>query len=1247
MVTLAHVCSFGLRPAFPPSYASYLSYFVSERWPETCRFPAVLSCFPAFSWLLTLFWGCFGAVLRLEPLTFNPSVLGSNPRGPTKLLAIPPWTPKAQGIRAGLPRMGSGQRPAFHPRDWRLLHVPISQARMAAWNCDDCGETTSRLTWLAVDSVQRPDLTARLSDLIEVECPHCRGALRRTHPLLVLRLAKVAPLIAARASGDELDPMESLGKIIAVVQQELGDAVRDVPGPHVVATFDEIEAVVRDDLDADVDALMVGGSEAAGHESAYVRLLRKIATTQGRQRIEKALEELALVGSEQQLREVVQQRLEITTDEAEQRARQHLEQAPTDDRRRFAESMLRTVQLVRRGDLRGAWSVRESVIRRFWEETVVPRQRAFEDAERGASPEALARAGLDLLEVLLPGTYPELRAEVAATTVAALLQGEGADRDQNIERAIELAQTVISILDQHPDIDHPQRRVSTLMNLSAAYGMRPRGDPAWNRTQSLTLLTDAIERAWQSGARDSWAMAQTNLGLLLLNRGEAGDVEQAREHLELALSHKSRKRDPGDWAFTQLHLGRAYARADSGDRGANLRRGIRHSANARDGARSASQAPLLAYAEHNLAAQQYKLSQVAGIAPAHQFELLDRAEASAMESVRLSPVGASPLLFGHAWFIIGEIRSARADQDGAIEALKVALTALSADMLPAEAREASRRLIVLADERDDVDLAADAAQQLIEAAAAAISTHSRADDRISEHSKSTTDFRFAAHALVRAGRLENAVTALELGRTRELGLLTLAESIDLDALSHLDPGLRVELENAIASFRADILGLEDRSASDRSEQFARIRSALRQIPTFEKALDTPTLDEISEAARPQRPLVYLGSAPKGSFAIIVDRGKDGGVALEAIHAPDCNSQAIVHLAMFGLKPDGIQVASAAYLAAQAHAPELLDAAIEALSPLIGEGLLRPLAASLAGRGASGVTLVPAGLLGLMPLHGIAWSDATGNQRSLIDDFDVTFAPSARLQLSCMQRASRRDSDPVRFVGIANPLPHSTPLEGAELEIGLVEGLMPTGDSLVLKGEEATKERVLEVLPSATHAHFACHGGGGFLDPLLSAALSLSGEEELSALEVAGLEIPARLVVASACETGVVQDYYAVDEALGLATAFVAAGAAGVISTLWEVDDFATALIVSKFYEGLFLAKRAPAAALREAQLWLRDADEADIDAYESTRAPLRALRRGRRRTARHPCGRRLSSVEPDAIGGPPALVDSGSKSASG
>ena len=491
----------------------------------------------------------------------------------------------------------------------------------------------------------------------------------------------------------------------------------------------------------------------------------------------------------------------------------------------------------------------------------------------------------------------------------------------------------------------------------------------------------------------------------------------------------------------------------------------------------------------------------------------------------------------------------------------------------------------------------------------------RAADRFSEHSgRKSTDFRFAAHALVRARRLEEALVALERGRARELGLLTLIERLDLEALSHLDPALRAGVEAVGASFRADILGLEERSASDRADEYALIRSAVQQTPTLETSLDPPTLDDISKAAHPRCPLVYLGSAPMGSFAIIVDRDRDGRVELDAIHAPDCISSAIVQLAMVGISPgtrefEGI---ASAYLHAQMHAPEHLDASLAALSPLIGEHLLRPLGDLLADRRAVGVTLVSAGLLGLMPLHAIAWSGASGNRRCLVDDFDVTFAPSAQLQVACRQRAFRRANDPVRFVGIANPLPHPNPLPGAELEIELIQRLVQAGDCLTLKREEATKQRVVEALPSATHVHFACHAGARFIDPQFSAALVLSDEEELSALEVARLEIPARLVVASACETGVLQGYNEVDESLGLASAFIAAGAAGVVSTLWEVDDFAAALIVSKFYEGIWDANKNPATALREAQLWMRGADDDLIDDYVSSRAPLRALCGGRR-----------------------------------
>ena len=961
------------------------------------------------------------------------------------------------------------------------------------------------------------------------------------------------------------------------------------------------------DIDADISAPSTDAGGSGSHESTYRRLLGKVRDSQQEQRLQAGLQELALVGSEEQLQEVVQQWPEVVTEEAEVLVLERLEQATTEEERQFASSMVQTVQRCRNGDSAGAWSVRESVIRRFREETVWPRLKAFREAEGGDSRIALAQAALDLLDVLPQGVDPELQAEAAAKAAAALLEDEGSNREESIDLAIELGRMAISILDMHPELEHPGRRVPVLMNLSMAFGIRPRGDPAWNRAQSLTLLTDAIDPAWQAGDRDSWAMAQTNLANLLLDRGEAGDPEQALEHLERALSHRSFQRDPRDWAFTQIELGRAHARTERGDRRANMRRAIRHTAKARHAARSVGDTQLLVFAEHNLAAQQYQLSQMAGITPAHRSRLLDRAETSGLESARLSPVDRFPLRFGHAWTMVGKIRAAQGEQRGAIEALKTALTALSADMGPSEAREASRLLLELAEDESDLELAADAARRLVEAAAAVISAHSRVDDRMSEHSgPATTDFRFAADALVRANRLEEAVIALEIGRTRELGLLLLTEGIDMEVLSNVNPSLHSEVKGLAAAVRADFLSPEKGSPSDRSEWFARVRASLQQTPTFEGALSSPSLDDVGAAAEPQRPLVYLGSGPTGSFCIIVCSDESGGTALEAIHAPNCDSQAVANLAI-GVAPDGRQVSPVAYLAAQADEPELLDEAIDALSPLVGEKLLRPLADSLARRGSSGVTLVPAGILGLMPLHAIPWDNAEGSRKTLIEDFDVTFAPSARLQLACTQRAHKY-GDAVRFLGVANPLPHSSPLDGAKLEVELVEGFLPAGDHVVLEGERATKRRVLDALPSATHVHFACHGGGRFFDPLLSAALSLSDEEPLSAREVAGLEVSARLVVASACETGVPQGYYEVDEALGLASAFVAAGAAGVISTLWQVDDFATALVMAKFYEGILDANMAPAAALREAQLWIRRAGEEAIDAYVSSRAQLRALR---------------------------------------
>jgi len=90
------------------------------------------------------------------------------------------------------------------------------------------------------------------------------------------------------------------------------------------------------------------------------------------------------------------------------------------------------------------------------------------------------------------------------------------------------------------------------------------------------------------------------------------------------------------------------------------------------------------------------------------------------------------------------------------------------------------------------------------------------------------------------------------------------------------------------------------------------------------------------------------------------------------------------------------------------------------------------------------------------------------------------------------------------------------------------------------------------------------------------------------------------VVLSACESGLYDLTSFPSEFIGLPSGFLHAGAAGVIATLWPVADLSTALIMGRFYEGYMGHKLTPAAALRAAQLWLRDATVKDlVEALES------------------------------------------------
>jgi CHAT domain-containing protein/tetratricopeptide (TPR) repeat protein len=121
-------------------------------------------------------------------------------------------------------------------------------------------------------------------------------------------------------------------------------------------------------------------------------------------------------------------------------------------------------------------------------------------------------------------------------------------------------------------------------------------------------------------------------------------------------------------------------------------------------------------------------------------------------------------------------------------------------------------------------------------------------------------------------------------------------------------------------------------------------------------------------------------------------------------------------------------------------------------------------------------------------------------------------------------------------------------------------------------------------------HFATHGLLNSEHPELSGiVLSLVDQDGkpqngfLRLHEIYNLNLPAELVVLSACQTGLGKEIKG-EGLVGLTRGFMYAGAARVMASLWKVDDAATAELMKRLYGKMLQEGMRPAAALRAAQV---------------------------------------------------------------
>ncbi|MGF1959819.1 MAG: CHAT domain-containing protein [Aulosira sp. DedVER01a] len=274
-------------------------------------------------------------------------------------------------------------------------------------------------------------------------------------------------------------------------------------------------------------------------------------------------------------------------------------------------------------------------------------------------------------------------------------------------------------------------------------------------------------------------------------------------------------------------------------------------------------------------------------------------------------------------------------------------------------------------------------------------------------------------------------------------------------------------------------------------------------------------------------------------------------------------------------------------------------------------------------------LIPHRYLHLLPFHAIPLSNNTSTREYLIDKFlgGVSYAPSCQLLRFAQIKAQQLNTSSQlsaaslsHLFAIQNP---TNNLAFTDIEVETIAADFQPHQ--ILKHHQATKAALAEQannknLRNSQWLHFSCHGYFDFNSPLKSglqlAAATIANipantnssrylridegtiidlDKCLTLEDILQLNLPnCRLVTLSACETGIIDIRNNSDEYIGLTSGFIRAGAANIISTLWAVSDFHTALLMIKFYELLPNYSYNVPLALNHTQQELRQATQAQI-----------------------------------------------------
>ena len=234
---------------------------------------------------------------------------------------------------------------------------------------------------------------------------------------------------------------------------------------------------------------------------------------------------------------------------------------------------------------------------------------------------------------------------------------------------------------------------------------------------------------------------------------------------------------------------------------------------------------------------------------------------------------------------------------------------------------------------------------------------------------------------------------------------------------------------------------------------------------------------------------------------------------------------------------------------------------------------------------SELVFIPEGPLCLAPLAAFMSPDS----KYLCESFSIRVAPSlTSLKMIARCPVDYHQKSGVLLVGdpCVQDVTNLESLPCAREEVNMIGEMV---GSTPLVGRQATKDEVLRRLGSVALVHIAAHGNIETGEIALAPNSTCSEADFILTMkDVKQVQLRARLVVLSCCHSA--RGEIKAEGVVGIARAFLGAGARSVLVSLWAIDDKATLEFMKNFYQHLVAGKSA-SEALNRAMNCMRESTE--------------------------------------------------------